>query len=107
MMEAQEVAKTQQKKKKMMAMRRHRNARISFSATLPTDVGGVFADNSICAVLYSNDPFMDLRESIVEMIREVGVCNWKEMEELVYCYIAVNSSDVHRFISDAFLSLFS
>jgi len=106
-MEAQELAKTQQKKKKMMVMRRHRNARVSFSATLPRDVCGVFADNSICAVLHSNDPFMDLKESIMEMIREVGVCNWKEMEELVYCYIALNSSDVHRFIVDAFLSLFS
>ncbi|KAF7148311.1 hypothetical protein RHSIM_Rhsim03G0217200 [Rhododendron simsii] len=82
------------------------STRISFSASLPEDVTGDFAD-SICAVKYSNDPFWDIRESILEMIQSAGVGDWKEMEELVYCYIALNSPEVHQFIEDAFLSLCS
>lgn len=78
--------------------------RVSFSATLPNDVGGVYAD-SICAVKYSMDPFSDIRDSILEMIENVGVRNWKELEELVYCYIVLNPSEVHVFIQQAFLSV--
>ncbi|KAK9292554.1 hypothetical protein L1049_020528 [Liquidambar formosana] len=94
----------QKPKKKIL---RKRNAGISFSARLPDDVGGFFAATTICAVKYSMDPVAEMRESILEMIRDVGVRDWNEMEELIYCYIALNSSDVHEFVSDAFLSLCS
>ena len=96
-----EPKKQGKKNKKKM---RNLNSKISFSASLPDDVCGVFAD-SICAVKYSTNPFADVRESIVEMIKNVGVQDWSEMEELVYCYIVLNSSEVHQFIEDAFLSL--
>lgn len=77
---------------------------LSFSASLPKDVGGIYAD-SLCVVKYSIDPFLDLKESIVEMIRNVGVRDWEDMEQLVHCYIVLNSSEIHGFIIDAFLSL--
>ncbi|KAK8513149.1 hypothetical protein V6N13_032399 [Hibiscus sabdariffa] len=93
---AEQLNKIQRKKK--------RQQRISFSATLPRDVSGVFA-GTICAVKLSNDPFSDVRESILEMIDDAGVRDWSAMEELVYCYIALNSSEVHPIISNAFLSL--
>lgn len=83
------------------------STRISFSASLPEDVSGDFAADSICVVKYSDDPFSDIRESISEMIQSVGIRDWEEMEELVYCYIALNSPEVHQFIEDAFLSLCS
>ncbi|KAJ8563365.1 hypothetical protein K7X08_031817 [Anisodus acutangulus] len=72
-------------------LQRQRN-RISFSANLPEDVRGAFAD-SICAVKYSMDPLADISESIREMVKNVGVQDWKEMEELVYCYIVLNSEE--------------
>ncbi|XVF51120.1 hypothetical protein PTKIN_Ptkin04bG0159100 [Pterospermum kingtungense] len=84
--------------------RQKRHERISFSATLPGDVSGVFA-GTICAVKLSKDPFSDLRESILEMIDHAGIHDWNAMEELVYCYIALNSPDVHQVIVNAFLSL--
>lgn len=99
-MELQDAAKKNRRKK----YRRNLNTRISFSARLPSDVHGAFAD-SICAVKYSTNPFADIRDSIQEMIQNVGVQNWKEMEELIYCYIVLNSSEVHKVIEDAFLSL--
>ncbi|KAK9045085.1 hypothetical protein V6N11_058975 [Hibiscus sabdariffa] len=94
--EPEQLNKIQRKKK--------RHQRISFSATLPGDVSGVFA-GTICAVKLSNDPFSDVRESILEMIDDAGVRDWNAMEELVYCYIALNSPEVHHIISNAFLSL--
>ncbi|KAK9122406.1 hypothetical protein Syun_020023 [Stephania yunnanensis] len=91
------------KKKRKKHMRSY-NTELSFSARLPGEVQGAYAD-SICAVMYSCDPFADLRQSILEMIREVGVRDWEEMEELVHCYVVLNSSEIHGFIVDAFLSL--
>ncbi|URE29314.1 hypothetical protein MUK42_18022 [Musa troglodytarum] len=86
--------------------RRSPLASLSFSASLPGDVRGALAE-SICAVKYSADPLADFRESILEMIRAGGVKDWEEMEELVYCYVVLNSSDVRCFIADAFLSVCS
>ncbi|XP_068650727.1 transcription repressor OFP5-like [Aristolochia californica] len=91
--------------------RKKRNGRgstvnVSFSASLPGDVRGIFAE-SLCAVKYSFNPLSDFRDSILEMIQEVGVEDWEEMEELVYCYVVLNSADTHGFIADAFLSLCS
>lgn len=80
--------------------------RVSFSAKLPGDVCGVFAE-SLCAVKYSSNPFLDIRDSIVEMIQNVGVQDWNDMEELIYYYVVLNSSEVHKYIEDAFLRLCS
>ncbi|CAA7394356.1 unnamed protein product [Spirodela intermedia] len=79
---------------------------LSFSATLPGDAHGIFAD-AFCAVQCSFDPVRDFRESITEMVTAVGVRSWEEMEELVYCYVALNPPDLHGFIADAFCSVCS
>ncbi|CAA6658176.1 unnamed protein product [Spirodela intermedia] len=55
----------------------------------------------------SFDPVRDFRESITEMVTAVGVRSWEEMEELVYCYVALNPPDLHGFIADAFCSVCS
>ncbi|RZC53991.1 hypothetical protein C5167_012840 [Papaver somniferum] len=95
--------------RELQKKRRQNNSRcitntLSFSASLPGDVRGVYAD-SMCAVKYSSDPYKDLRLSILEMIKDVGVRSWEEMEELVYCYVVLNPSEIHGFIVEAFLSL--
>ncbi|KAF6156758.1 hypothetical protein GIB67_033227 [Kingdonia uniflora] len=92
-------------KKRRKKSKRNSTTSLSFSASLPRDVGGVYAD-SICAVKYSVDPFTDLRESILEIIRDVGIRDWNDMEELVYCYFYLNSPEIHGAIANAFLSLF-
>ncbi|CAK9139032.1 unnamed protein product [Ilex paraguariensis] len=99
-----ELNEKQMKKKKTKKSMQNWSNRISFSASLPDDVCGVFAD-SMCAVKYSTDPFSDIRESILEMIHIVGVQDWNDIEELVYCYIVLNSPEIHQFIAEAFLSL--
>ncbi|KAK4381097.1 hypothetical protein Sango_3002400 [Sesamum angolense] len=83
-----------------------RSSGVSFSAKLPDDVaGGAFRD-CICAVKYSTNPFSEIRESIIEVMENVGgIGHWDQMEELIYCYIALNSPHLHTLIRDAFLSL--
>ena len=65
---------------------------------------GAFQD-SLCAVRYSANPFTDMRESSLEMILEVGVRDWDEMEDLIYSYISLNSPELHHVIGEAFFSL--
>ncbi|KAK7301011.1 hypothetical protein RJT34_11866 [Clitoria ternatea] len=77
-----------------------RKNRISFSARLPNDVSDAFAD-SLCAVMYSANPFVDIQLSILEMIVTVGIHDWDEIEELVYCFVALNSSELHHSYSFA------
>jgi len=91
--------------KRKAITRKKSSYRISLSASLPEDVCGAFSGDTICAVKLSKDPFSDMRASILEMIQNVGVHDWDEMEELVYCYIALNSPDLHGIIANAFLSL--
>ncbi|KAL6127316.1 hypothetical protein ACLB2K_075357 [Fragaria x ananassa] len=84
-----------------------RSGKFSFSTRLPDDVHGVFA-GSMCLVKYTTDPLLDIRESILEMLQYAqGVCDWNDVEELVYCYISLNSSEVHGLVGQAFLSLWS
>lgn len=83
----------------------NRKNRISFSASLPDDVSGMLTVRSICAVKFSVDPFTDLRESVIEMIQDLGIQDWEEMEELVYCYFTLNSPEIYHIIEAVFLSL--
>lgn len=92
--------------RKMREKKRSRkwNSKVSLSASLPDDVCGVFAE-SMCVVKFTSDPVSDMRESILEMIHDIGVCDWNQMEELIYCYLALNSPELHQVIRHAFLSL--
>lgn len=90
-------------KKKYLESRSSRM--VSFSAKLPDDVVAPFQDCCVCAVKYSRNPLREVRESIVEMIEKMRIREWREMEELVYCYLALNSTELHHLIEEAFLSL--
>ncbi|KAF3432718.1 hypothetical protein FNV43_RR23820 [Rhamnella rubrinervis] len=92
--------KMRKKKKKSQKW----NNRVSLSASLPDDVCGVFAE-TMCLVKFTSDPVSDMRDSILEMIHDIGGCDWNQMEELIYCYLALNSPELHQFITHAFLSL--
>ena len=102
-----QIEKKKSEKKHKMALKKRQYDKkkvISLSASLPDDVCGVFA-GSTCVVKCSSDPVFDIRESILEMIKDVGNCGWSDIEELVYCYLALNSPDLHPLIVDVFLSL--
>lgn len=50
----------------------------------------------------SVNPWMDFRESVLEMIAENGIRETKDFEELLTCYLVLNSSDYHAVIIDVF-----
>ncbi|XP_002982310.2 transcription repressor OFP3 [Selaginella moellendorffii] len=83
---------------------RQRRRNHSLSAALPPDLRGP-ASNAIPLVMESCDPYNDFRVSMEQMVRENGIFEWPELQELLYCYIALNSPDQHESIKLAFADL--
>ncbi|ONK77471.1 uncharacterized protein A4U43_C02F6860 [Asparagus officinalis] len=50
----------------------------------------------------SSEPRKEFRESMMEMIRENGLMTVKDLEELLECYLCLNSKEYHRVIIEVF-----
>lgn len=57
---------------------------------------------SFAIVLTSVDPERDFRESMIEMIVENKMKEQKDLEDLLACYLSLNSSEYHDIIIKAF-----
>lgn len=57
---------------------------------------------SVVVVKSSSDPKRDFRESMVDMIFENKFFSCKELEELLACYLLLNSSEYHDLIVEVF-----
>ncbi|KAK8928949.1 hypothetical protein KSP39_PZI017480 [Platanthera zijinensis] len=57
---------------------------------------------SFVVVKSSSDPEKDFRESMEEMIVENKLCSLRELEELLGCYLALNSTEYHHLIVKVF-----
>ncbi|XP_010541469.1 PREDICTED: transcription repressor OFP3 [Tarenaya hassleriana] len=57
---------------------------------------------SFAMVLTSVDPERDFRQSMVEMIVENNIREQKDLEDLLACYLSLNSSEYHHVIINAF-----
>lgn len=53
----------------------------------------------------SHDPFMDFRASMEEMVEAHALKDWDSLEELLTCYLKVNSKSNHAYIVAAFVDL--
>ncbi|RCV18265.1 hypothetical protein SEVIR_3G294300v4 [Setaria viridis] len=60
------------------------------------------ARRSFAVVKASTDPPRDFRESMVEMIAENKVQTPEDMEELLECYLSLNSREYHGVIMEVF-----
>lgn len=58
--------------------------------------------DSVVVVKSSFDPKSDFRESMVDMIVEHKYFSWKALEELLACYLLLNSSENHGLILEVF-----
>ncbi|KAH6836888.1 hypothetical protein C2S53_008600 [Perilla frutescens var. hirtella] len=63
---------------------------------------GVFYSESFAIVKASFDPEKDFRESMMEMIVENNIKGSKDLEELLACYLSLNSNHYHHLIIKAF-----
>ncbi|KAJ6827975.1 transcription repressor OFP2-like [Iris pallida] len=59
-------------------------------------------DESFAVVKSSSDPRRDFRESMMEMISENKLTAPKDLEDLLACYLALNSNEYHAVIVDVF-----
>ncbi|GER29030.1 ovate family protein 13 [Striga asiatica] len=66
--------------------------------------GGCTAHAALVAV-DSRDPVSDFRASMAEMVEAQGLRDWDSLEDLLACYLRVNSRSNHEFIVDAFVDL--
>ncbi|KAL6508091.1 hypothetical protein OROGR_024286 [Orobanche gracilis] len=57
---------------------------------------------SFAVVKSSRDPGKDFKESMVEMILENNIRSSKDLEELLACYLSLNSDEYHELIIDVF-----
>ncbi|KAF9686949.1 hypothetical protein SADUNF_Sadunf02G0043300 [Salix dunnii] len=65
--------------------------------------------DSTAVSTYSQDPYMDFRRSMQEMVDardSVDVkANWEYLHELLSCYLSLNPKSTHKFIVGAFADL--
>ncbi|MQL73030.1 hypothetical protein Taro_005362 [Colocasia esculenta] len=76
--------------KKLQAHHRHRKA----AGSTPRK----FLSESCAVVKSSSDPQRDFRDSMVEMIVENNIRTSKDLEELLACYLSLNSNEYHDVI---------
>ncbi|KAJ4979485.1 hypothetical protein NE237_010265 [Protea cynaroides] len=67
--------------------------------------GGFPFKESLVLAMDSEDPYVDFRTSMEEMVEAHGLKDWECLEELLCWYLRVNSKKSHGFIVGAFVDL--
>ncbi|KAJ7976191.1 transcription repressor OFP13-like [Quillaja saponaria] len=60
---------------------------------------------SVVLSMESQDPYVDFRKSMEEMVEAHGVNDWEGLEELLCWYLRVNGKNNHGYIVGAFVDL--
>ncbi|KAL3678176.1 hypothetical protein R1sor_021132 [Riccia sorocarpa] len=91
------------KKKRSSASSRRRRSRSRSKPPplLPDDLHGRVKE-SVAVVKSSYDPYNDFRDSMVEMIVEKEIRGAIDLEELLRCYLSLNSAEYHSVIVKVF-----
>lgn len=78
----------------------------SSSLTATSDRSDKIIGGGVAVPTYSQDPFVDFRQSMQEMVearRLVDVtADWEHLHELLTCYLSLNPKSAHKFIVCAF-----
>ncbi|KAK8709568.1 hypothetical protein V6N13_060583 [Hibiscus sabdariffa] len=80
-----------------LASRRIQGRKSASSSSSSSSMSG-----SIAVVKSSSDPQRDFRESMVEMIMENNIRASKDLEDLLACYLSLNSNEYHDVIVKVF-----
>ncbi|GLJ17202.1 hypothetical protein SUGI_0297870 [Cryptomeria japonica] len=66
-----------------------------------------FVKESVAIMMYSTDPYIDFKKSMLEMIEahNLNIRDWSSLQELLCCYLKLNHNTAHKFIVAAFLDL--
>ncbi|KAL9660995.1 hypothetical protein QQ045_025814 [Rhodiola kirilowii] len=63
--------------------------------------------SSVATEKASDDPYNDFRQSMLQMIFEKEMCSRDELQELLNCFLKMNSADHHNLIVRAFTEIMS
>jgi uncharacterized protein (TIGR01568 family) len=67
--------------------------------------GGIPFKESVVLAMESEDPYIDFRRSMEEMVESHGLKDWECLEELLGWYLRMNGKKNHGFIVGAFVDL--
>ena len=88
---------------------RTRRARPKREEKVMVEVGGVAMEGDVkdtyAVVKSSSDPYNDFRTSMEEMIIEKQIFGAKELEEVLHCFLSLNSPYHHSVILDVFTEI--
>ncbi|KAJ3680939.1 hypothetical protein LUZ60_015428 [Juncus effusus] len=91
--------KTRIKSPRVLSKHRKSNARKSDARKSESKNGAL---DGFAVVKSSSDPQKDFKDSMVEMIMENKICKSKDLEELLACYLSLNSAEYHDVIVKVF-----
>ncbi|KAJ0815860.1 putative transcription factor OFP family [Helianthus annuus] len=74
-------------------------------ATDVIPIKGKFVKDSVAVVKKSNDPHEDFRVSMLEMIVERQIFGEEDLENLLKCFLSLNSEEHHRVICQVFTEI--
>ncbi|KAG6761885.1 hypothetical protein POTOM_035124 [Populus tomentosa] len=63
--------------------------------------------DSIAVVKYSDDPFQDFKHSMLQMVVEKNIYSRNDIEELLNCFLELNSPCHHSVIVQAFTEIWN
>lgn len=64
-----------------------------------------FNKESQTIAMVSEDPYRDFKCSLEEMVEAHKIREWSRLEQLLHCYLRLNSSEYHNIIVHAFVEL--
>ncbi|XP_068651229.1 transcription repressor OFP13-like [Aristolochia californica] len=70
---------------------------------IKSEVG--FCKESVTMAMASEDPYLDFRVSMEEMVEAHGLRDWSCLQELLDCYLRLNEKKTHKIIVLAFADL--
>ncbi|KAK6944981.1 Ovate protein family, C-terminal [Dillenia turbinata] len=99
----------QKKKSSRRRPPRHRRRRVrsevSDMGVSPFEVRNGKVKDSFAVVKRSSDPYNDFRTSMVEMIIEKQIFAARDLEQLLQCFLSLNSANHHRIIVEVFTEI--
>ena len=87
---------------KIKALEDMKKAKLKMKAAKQTTISGTSRLENFAMVKCSFDPEKDFRDSMIEMIRDKRITQPEELEELLACYLTLNSDAYHDLIIKVF-----
>lgn len=77
------------------------------SSSRPVQGFGWLGGNSLAVEKESRDPYVDFRESMLQMIMEKEIYDKDDLRDLLNCFLQLNSPYYHVFIVNAFAEIWN